>query len=106
MTTGDVHVGDVGTTYKAKIQDNGVALDPTSAVTKVLVFQTPTGTVQRAASVLASGGEWYLTYTLTALADATFHARQGLYRWQGVITFADGQHYSTSIETYIVRDNL
>ncbi len=106
MTTGDVHVGDVGTHYKGQIQDAGAAFDPTSAATKTLIFKTPAATLERDATVTQEGEGWFLTYTLVVPLDVDFHASPGLYKWQGRVVFADGQRYSTDIETYEVKGNL
>jgi len=104
--TSDVHVGDVGTRYHVKIQDAGVAFDPTSATVKTLIFKTPAGVLEREATVVHVGSDWYLDYTTLDGIDDDFHARKGTYRLQGYVEFADGQRYSTNIETYVVERNL
>lgn len=110
-TTGDVHVGDVGTRYKGELQDVGVAFDPSLAGVKRLTFQTPTGVVHRDATVTTTGTgaaqKWFLEYVvLPADVAAGIHKRQGTYRWQGLVEFPTGERYSTNIESYEVAGNL
>lgn len=104
-TVGDVHVGDIGTKYKAKILDAGVAFDPTTATIKKLIFKTPLGVIEKTATVTTDGTNWYLEYTVQA-ADTTFHLNKGTYSWQGYVEFASGEKYHTNIETYVVEKNL
>jgi hypothetical protein len=103
-TTGSVHVGDIGTHYKARIQDNGAAFGDVALATEaVLLFQTPAGVLERDATITNEGADWFLNYVVV---DETFHARAGVYRWQGHVTFADGQTFHTSTESYRVEPNL
>lgn len=105
--TGEVHVGDVGTTYRAKIQDAGEAFDPSAAISKVLVFRTAGGTLRtRDATVVHEAPDWWLVYTTNLADDSEFHDTAGLYKWQGFVTFPDGQRYHTTIDTFTVAGNL
>jgi len=106
-TTGDVHVGDVGTHYQAKIQDAGDPFDPSAATTATLIFKPPTGAVlERDATVTTDGTDWFLNYMLVEGTDDDFHSQAGWWKWQGYVAFADGQRYHTSVETYLVSANL
>lgn len=112
MTTiGDVHVGDIGTLYKAEIQDAGVAFDPSAATIKKLIWQTPGGVIERNATVTDNGltgasQKWYLEYQLESGVDDNFHQYQGKYKWQGYVEFSNGHQYHTNIEEYVVERNL
>src|SRR6476661_9991439 len=107
-TTGDVHVGDVGTTYKARIVDDGTPFDPTTATVKKLIFKTPDGVVTRDAIVTSAAvdgvDQWYLLYIVIA-ADITdgLHKTPGTYSWQGYLEFGTGEKYHTSVEQYFVK---
>jgi hypothetical protein len=105
-TTGTVHVGDIGTCYQATIQDAGAPFDVSAAISALLIFQTPAGVLQRNATVSQEGADWVLTYQLSAGVDDAFHATPGVYRWQGIVAFADGQTFHTTIESYRVERNL
>jgi hypothetical protein len=106
-TTGDVHVGDVGTHYQATIQDAGVPFDPSTATTAKLIFKPPAAAAfERDATVTANGPDWSLNYVLVDGVDDDFHSEAGLWRWQGYVEFADGQRYHTSVDTYMVSANL
>jgi hypothetical protein len=103
----DVHVGDIGTHYQARIQDcGGVPFDPSLASVKRFLFRTPTGLLERPATVTTDGTDWFLNYHLQAGTDDAFHARPGTYQWQGFLQFDDGQTYHTNIEKYAVVSNL
>jgi hypothetical protein len=106
MSTTEVRVGDIGTHYRAKIQSLGAPFDPSNAVTKKFFFRTPGGVLERDAYITTDEIDWYLNYVVTAGIDDNFHSKPGKYSWQGVITFADGQHFSTNIETYLVIKNI
>jgi hypothetical protein len=103
---GDVHVGDIGTLFHLKIQDDGAPFDPTTATSTLLVCKTPLGLVERECEVVHVGAQWYLDYETVPVTDVTFHARKGTYSVQGFIEFANGKKYSTNIETYVVEKNL
>lgn len=103
-----VHVGDVGTMFKAKIQDNGEPFDPSGASVKQLIFLDALGTAYvRNATVVAESPDWYLTYTTVAgdIVDG-MHATPGTYSWQGYIQTVSGQKWHTNIGTYVVGRNL
>lgn len=105
-TTGEVHVGDVGTTYRAAIQDAGEAFNPTAATSKHLIFKTPAGVLVRDATVSFEEPNWVMSYTLVSPTDDAFHGRAGVYRWQGHVVFAGGQQFHTNVESYRVVANL
>lgn len=105
-TVGDVHVGDIGTHYKAKTQDAGAPFDVSTATTKQLLFWTPSGALTRTATVTTDGTDWFLNYTLVSGTDDTFHEEAGVYSWQGYVVFADGQKYHTNVERYVVERNI
>ena len=106
-TIGDVRVGDVGTQYRAKIQDAGAPFDPSSATVARLLFKPPhVAEFARDATITTDGTNWYLNYTVPDETDVPFHGRPGLWRWQGYVEFPDGQRYHTTIETYWVGANL
>lgn len=109
----EIHVGDIGTRYKARILDGGANLDPTEATTKTLIFYTPSGPVERNASITTDGAsgtskqKWYLYYDVVEadIADG-LHEQEGVYQWQAYLAFSDGQEYHSEIKSYRVRGNL
>jgi len=107
-TTADVHVGDIGTLYKAKVQDLGTPIDISTATVKKLIFKAPAGVVEKVATVIHPDADWYLTYTAVA-ADSNaggIHSKKGTVSWQGYVEFASGDRYHTNIETYEIEKNL
>lgn len=111
-TTGDVHVGDVGTLYKAKIQDGGVPFpDMAAATVGLITWKTPSGLMERdfgdGVTVTTDTVDYYLEYIMieSDIADG-LHALKGNYSWQGYVEFPGGQKYHTNIETFTVEKNL
>lgn len=111
-TKSNVHVGDVGTRYKARILANDEPYDPTMADEMTIIFTLPEGdNVERDAFLTTEGTgdkqKWFLNYDVE-LADITdgLHAEPGVYQWQGYLHFPDDTEYHTNIDTYLVKDIL
>lgn len=107
-----VHVGDVGSTYKAKIQDNDSPFNPSSAIVTRVTFKTGDGTIitrdqTSGVTVTTDSTDWYLEYEVTA-ADlaAGLHATSGAYSIQGFVQFVDGSKWYTNVEKYVVVRNI
>ena len=111
-TIGTVHIGDIGTTFKAEIKDANLPFDPSSAVTKSLIFSSPNDEVfTKDATVTTSGTgakqRWYLVYSVTTDdVDDGLNMLEGTWKWQGLVTFDDDSSYHTTIEEYEVMPNL
>jgi hypothetical protein len=111
-TKADVHVGDVGTLYKAEIQDDGAAFpDLLSVSDAVIIWKTPSGLITRniaqGVEVTTASGKYYVQYIiLPADVTAGIHAKKGTYKWQGYVEFPGNQKYHTNIEEYTVEKNL
>ena len=103
-TNSDVHVGDIGTTFKGRVIDAGAPFDITTVVSAALRFDTPTGVIDVVPTVTTDGTNWYLEYR--RISSDGLNAAKGKHRWQGTITFGDGSIYHTSIADYLVKDNL
>src|SRR5690348_12215415 len=65
-----IHVGDIGTLYRARVLDAGDDFDPTIATLAELIFALPNGhTLRKTATVTTDASpatEWYLDYTVQA----------------------------------------
>ena len=68
MTTIFVHNGDIGTIFQLTITDTaGTAIDVSTASTKYIYFQDPTGAkVQKTAAFTTSGTDGKIQYTTIA----------------------------------------
>lgn len=112
MSTADVHVGDIGTLYKAEIRDVGEAFDISGASAVYLLFKTPDGVIERAGTVTTDGSgasqKWYIEYiVIEADIDDGLHAKAGKnYQWQGRIEFPTGSVFHTKVNSYVVEPNL
>ena len=108
----DVHVDDVGTTYRDEIRDFGSPFNFTIATAMKYIFKCPTvGIIIRDAMLYTDGvgptQRWCLQYIVTqADVDAGLQARPGKYKRQGYLEIPTGQRYHTSIIEYEVDKNL
>jgi hypothetical protein len=93
----DIHVGDLGTTYRMRIRDNDLPIDSLTGLTSaVLIFKTPGGNIEKPAEVETISGETWLVYVND---DPALHALAGKLSIQGRLIFSNGVQYSTDIET-------
>jgi hypothetical protein len=95
MAIGEVHQGDVGTTYRVRCLDRGVPFDPTDATIKELIFKMPQGVLVKPATVEQIGDDFYLVY----IADEGFHSTPGKVQLQGHVKFANGEEYHSQIQS-------
>lgn len=108
----EVHVGDIGTTYRDEIQDNGVPFDFSDATARKFIFKVPTyGILIRDAELYTEGvgvdQKWYLQYIVNeADVAAGLHLKSGKYQRQGYLEIPTGQRYHTTIVDYQVDKNL
>lgn len=93
----EVHVGDIGTTYRVAITDRGVPFDPTVAEVKELVFGMPQGVLTKPATVEQDGAAWLLVYVVD---DPDFHSQAGPVTLQAHIKFSDTDEYRSEIQRY------
>ena len=103
----EVHVGDIGTTYRVRVQDEDGDFDPSGASVKELIFLMPGGVVlEKEATVeVGSGdeaGQWFLTYEVEA-ADGSpgdeFHETAGRFQLQAYLEWSDGTKYHSDVRT-------
>lgn len=90
----EVHVGDVGTTWRVKCVDEGGPFDPSGAVVREIIFQMPQGVVVKPADAVQDGADWYLVY----VAEAGFHSTAGKIKLQGHVKFGDNTEYRSAIQ--------
>jgi hypothetical protein len=99
----EIHVGDVGTVFEATVVDeDGVAVDVSTATTKQIVLMSPADTeLARAATFSTDGTDGKLYYVSTAL-DLTV---AGLWERQVYVVMPSGTWHS-DISTFVVHGNL
>lgn len=105
----EIHVGDVGTLYRAKVYSDQVAFDPSTASVKQLIFKLPGGVVLTKTATVTDDGlspaeSWYLTYAVQANDGAgsppgDFHALPGPVRIQAYLEWADGSSFHSDVQT-------
>ena len=96
------HVDDVGTVLRVQVLDqDGQAVDITSATGLVLTLQRPDGTKVTKTPTKEVGTQGWLTYTVVA-EDLD---QAGWWKLQTVVTFTSAVYHS-SIESFQVYPNL
>jgi hypothetical protein len=105
----EVHVGDLGTLYRARVWDEDVPFDPSSALIKQLIFRLPNhDVITKNATVVDDGlsppTAWYLTYMIQAgdglgSPPQEFHLEPGPMKIQAFLEWADGTHFHSDVRT-------
>ena len=102
MAANEIHINDVGTKFLVTVTDGTTAVDISSATTKQLIFQKPSGTKLTKATVFTSDGtDGKMQYSV--VTDDFDEA--GSYKLQGKVVISDGTFY-TDIHTFKVHRNL
>lgn len=99
----EIHLGDVGTVFTATILDeNGAAVDVSSASELTLVYNKPDGTaIERTAVLVNDGTDGMISYTTIAL-DID---QVGTWRVQGYVAIGTSEFYS-DVHVFRVYPNL
>ena len=98
----EIHVDDVGTRFLITVQDDGVAVDISTATARQINFKKPSSTVlNRAGSLFTDGTDGKMYYDAVAgdLDEA------GDYKIQGKVTFPSGI-YSTDVQIFKAHCNI
>lgn len=101
----DIHLGDVGTEYRAAVVDQDGPFDPSSADVKQLIFRMPDGSrVERDAEVQTDGSpatQWFLSYIVepddVEGSPAEFHSLEGRITIQAYLEWSDGRKFHSDI---------
>ena len=98
----EIHVDDVGTRFLITVQDDGVAVDISSATARQINFKKPSATVlNRTGSLFTDGTDGKMYYDAVAgdLDEA------GDYKIQGKVIFSVG-NFSTDVKKFKVHCNI
>ena len=102
MAANEIHMNDVGTKFLVTVTDGTSAVDISSATTKQLIFQKPSGTkLTKATAFTSDGTDGKMQYSIAS--DDFDEARS--YKLQGKVVISDGTFY-TDIHTFKVHRNL
>ena len=99
----EIFEGDTGTVVEVAVKDeNGAALDVSTATTKDIILKKPDGTMlTKAASFTTDGSDGMIEFT----SLATDFDKPGDYRLQAYIEMPSGSWHSTR-NSFIVEFNL
>lgn len=100
--TAEIHVGDVGTVFEVTVQENGVALNISTATTKQILLRKPDGTVlTKSAAFVTNGTDGKISYT-TIAGDLS---SEGQWKIQAYIVLTTGSWHSDA-QRFDVFPNL
>ena len=102
MAANEIHLDDVGTQFLLTIKDGSSAVDISSASTKQIIIQKPSGTKVTASTSFSSDGTDGKMY-YNVVADDLDEA--GSYKLQGRVIISAGTFY-TDITSFKVYRNL
>lgn len=99
----EIHVGDIGTAFRATVKDeDGAIVNIASAASMLMWFQKPDGTVvSRTASLVNDGVDGLMQY-ITQAGDLD---QAGSWKSQGVVDIGGGRWHS-DISKFKVYANL
>lgn len=105
MAREEVHVGDIGTEFRALVKDGGTVVDLTGVSTLEMFFEKPDGTVlTKTASLVNSPGTdglvKYVTDSATVLDVA------GTWKRQVRVKFSGSQDWKSEVKEFIVHPNI
>jgi hypothetical protein len=102
MSMTDIHVGDVGTVFELTLQEDGVAVNISTATLKQFIYTKPSGTATtKTASFTTDGSNGKLRYV--SLANDLDTA--GVWQLQAYVELPTGKWHSTVIQ-FVVEPNL
>ena len=102
MAANEIHLNDIGTQFLLTVKDGSSAVDISSATTKQVIIQKPSGdkiTANTAFSSDGTDGKMYYNTVAGNLDEA------GTYKIQGKVIISDGTFF-TDITTFKVYRNL
>jgi len=102
MAENEIHVGDVGTLFIVTVMENDAILDISSAITKQIIFKSPSGTRKVKDAEFVNGGiDGKLSYETEA---NDLNKAEG-WSIQVYLEFTSGA-WHTDIATFHVYENL
>ncbi len=102
MAAEELHVGDIGTSIIVTIQDDGVAVDVSSASPITFTFCRPDATTFTRTGVLNTTGADGKVKYVTVSGDLDTH---GTWKYQVTVTIS-GSVWNTDIGTLVVHKNI
>lgn len=97
----EVHKGDVGTVFKAYLEDDGVELDVSGATILQLWFKSPSDVVKQTATLITSGTDGGIQYTTATSSD--LHS-VGNWRLQGYAELGGGAWHSETFAFHVYKN--
>jgi hypothetical protein len=102
MPANEIHLDDIGTKFLVTVTDGSSAVDISSASTKQIIIQKPSGTKLTVATSFDSDGTDGKMSYITVTDDLD---EAGSYKLQGKVVISDGTFY-TDIASFKVYRNL
>lgn len=105
MAQDEIHVGDIGTSFVATIQDGTSVIDISGATTIELIFEDPAGTsFTKTASFVTDGTDGKMEYV--TVSDDDIIDAEGFWKIQGHVVFSATQEWKTDVQKFAVHQNI
>lgn len=103
MAVNEIHVGDIGTTFRVTVVENDVVLDVSTSLTRTLYFKKPDETVVGQTAVFTTDGTNGQIEYVAVSGDLD---QAGVWRLQALLTFAGGTRWSAEVGRFTVHDTI
>ncbi len=105
MAAGEVHVGDIGTIFRLTIKDGADIVDVSGASAREIIFRKPGADRLVKTSVFPSGGDG-TDGQIEYKSKAGDLNEDGLWQWQGKLTWVSGDLWYTDVANFEVFENI
>lgn len=102
LLTDKVFVQDIGTIFRTTVKEDGTAVDISTATTKQIIFQPPSGVAVAQTAVFFTDGSDGIMQYVTVADDLNIG---GIWRLQGFVVLPTWQGHGDQVE-FKVYDNL
>lgn len=99
-----IHINDIGTSIRIRVQENNKDIDISSATTLQIKLKKPSGTLDTHVASFVTDGTDALMHYITLAGDLD---EIGTWRVQGFVIFPSSSgEFNTDVDSFKVLDNL
>ena len=102
MESEKIHLNDVGTSIRVRLQEDGVNVDISTATTTLIFLKKPSGTTTQYTATFVTDGSDGLMHYISVSGDID---EVGTWRGQGFVILPQGEFF-TERQSFKVNSNL
>ncbi len=102
MASEKIHLNDVGTSIRVRVQEDGVNIDISTATTTLIFLKKPSGTTTQYTATFVNDGSDGLMHYISVSGDID---EVGTWRGQGFVVLPQGEFF-TERQSFKVNSNL